>query len=313
MINIYKYTSDKQDEWNHFLCSSKNGVFLFNRGYMEYHRHLFVDFSLMIYEGENLVALLPANIESDQLVSHAGLTFGGVVTDARMSVSLMLKVLDEIINYARGRNLKKVIYKRIPYIYHSSPSEEDLYALFIRNAKLIRRDASSTIYLKNLLPFRKNRTRAIKKAEASQIKVRESEDFFSFWKILSSNLATKYNKKPVHSLQEITYLHQIFPKNIRLFASYLNGSMLAGVVVYESANVAHAQYIAKDPDNMVPGSLDILFYNLIKKYSSSISYFDFGISTEKEGLHLNENLISFKEGFGARAIAYDFYGIDIHG
>ena len=50
MINIVKYSSEKRNEWNEFLCESKNGLFLFDRDYMEYHSDRFVDFSLMIYK-----------------------------------------------------------------------------------------------------------------------------------------------------------------------------------------------------------------------------------------------------------------------
>jgi hypothetical protein len=36
-------------------------------------------------------------------------------------------------------------------------------------------------------------------------------------------------------------------------------------------------------------------------------YFDFGISTEKQGTYLNKQLIYQKEGFGARGVCYDWY------
>jgi hypothetical protein len=36
-------------------------------------------------------------------------------------------------------------------------------------------------------------------------------------------------------------------------------------------------------------------------------YFDFGISNERGGRILNEGLADYKEGFGARAVAHDFY------
>lgn len=279
---------------------------------MDYHSHKFADSSLMIYEGKKLVALLPANIESDQLISHGGLTFGGLIIDGRMSVSLMLKIFDEIINYIKDKDINHIVYKRVPYIYHSFPSEEDLYALFIKKAKLYRRDISSAIYLKNPVNLRKDRIRAINKAKSFRIDVRESNDFSSFWNILRFNLKQRYDKKPVHSLQEMLFLHRKFPKNIKLFASYMKGTMVAGTIIYESSNVAHLQYSARDTNNIVKGSLDILISYLIEKYSLSKSYFDFGISTEQDGLYLNKNLISFKEGFGAKAIAYDFYRIDAY-
>lgn len=312
MVNIIKYSSSKRREWNDFLTGSKNGTFLFNRDYVEYHGERFTDFSLMVYDGGELIALLPANIDSDQLVSHGGLSFGGFIVDSRMKVSIMLKIFNELIKLMQAENINKLIYKKIPYIYHSIPSDEDLYALSKIGARLTRRDVSSTIYFRNIIPFQKNRIRAIKKAEHMDIGARESEDFSSFWRILQSNLWLKHNKYPVHSLDEIIYLRNKFPRNIRLFASHKDYVMIAGVVVYESSNVAHVQYIASDPNNNIKGSLDIILSYIIKKYSSEKTYFDFGISTENNGIYLNEGLAFFKEGFGARAVVHDFYEVDIN-
>ena len=44
---------------------------------------------------------------------------------------------------------------------------------------------------------------------------------------------------------------------------------------------------------------------LVKK-----KYFDFGISNEKQGKHINKGLNFWKEGFGARTITQDFYRIN---
>lgn len=312
MIDIFEYNSSKKGEWNDFLCTSKNGTFLFNRDYMDYHKHRFLDNSLMIYKDQDLVALFPANMANNCLVSHGGLTYGGLITDKRMNASLMLKIVNNIVNYSKNKDLNEIVYKAIPYIYHLIPSDEDLYALFINGAKLFRRDASSTIYLRDKIAFNKKRIHIIKKAQSCKIKVKESDDFGSFWGILKSNLFKKHRKEPVHSLHEIEYLYEKFPQNIRLFASYIDDCMLGGVVIYESTNVAHVQYMASDPSNTVPGSLDIIISYLVEKYSTGKNFFDFGISTEKEGTYLNEGLIFFKESFGARATAYDSYRRNLH-
>ena len=147
----------------------------------------------------------------------------------------------------------------------------------------------------------------IKKAQSCKTEVKESDDFASFWRILKLNLFKKYRKEPVHSLYEIEHLYEKFPQNIRLFASYIEDFMLGGVVIYESTNVAHVQYMASDPSCTVPGSLDIIISYLVEEYSTGKTFFDFGISTENEGTYLNEGLIFFKESFGARATAYDSY------
>ena len=99
-----------------------------------------------------------------------------------------------------------------------------------------------------------------------------------------------------------------FPHNIRLFTANDDGdTVLAGVVVYETANVAHLQYIAASPAGKKAGALDMLIMHLIENVYKEKQYIDFGISTENGGKVLNEGLISQKEGFGGRAIVYDTY------
>jgi hypothetical protein len=83
--------------------------------------------------------------------------------------------------------------------------------------------------------------------------------------------------------------------------------MYGGVIIFESENVAHAQYQAATDEGLKLGGTDLIFDYLINDYYEDKRYFNFGISTENEGLRLNEGLIWYKEQFGARAIVQDFY------
>jgi len=311
-IEIVKYSPSRKKEWDNFVEKSKNGVFLFYRDYMEYHSDRFKDFSLMIYNKGRLVSLLPANISGNTLFSHAGLTFGGFITDTTMTVSLFYRIFEKTINYLKDESISKLVYKCIPYIYHLIPAEEDRYVLFRFDARLIRRDVTSTICLSNQIGFYESRNRCIKKAKNNGIIVKQTDEFEKYWEILTENLLNKYKKKPVHSIEEIKYLYNKFPNHIKLFAAYKDDIMLAGVVMYESnMNVAHAQYIANSPIGRKMNALDILFEYLINYYARKRKYFDFGISTEQEGRYLNESLIFYKESFGARACVHDFYEVDV--
>ena len=119
---------------------------------------------------------------------------------------------------------------------------------------------------------------------------------------------SKYHSAtPVHTADEIKLLANRFPENIKLYVAYKNNEMLAGVLVYITPNVVHTQYIANSDMGRQCGALDIVMDYLINNCYSEKEYFDFGISTENEGLFLNEGLISQKQEFGGRAIAYDFY------
>ena len=83
MYEIRRYTPEMADEWNLFVAGSKNGTFLFDRRYMDYHSDRFEDCSLMVYRKNRLFALLPGNRKDKTYVSHQGLTYGGLITDGQ--------------------------------------------------------------------------------------------------------------------------------------------------------------------------------------------------------------------------------------
>ena len=43
MIQVARYDKSQETEWNSFVGRSKNGTFLFNRGFMDYHADRFTD------------------------------------------------------------------------------------------------------------------------------------------------------------------------------------------------------------------------------------------------------------------------------
>ena len=51
----------------------------------------------------------------------------------------------------------------------------------------------------------------------------------------------------------------------------------------------------------------MLFDHLINHRYAHVPYFDFGKSTNGDGHDLNHSLIFQKEGFGGRAVCYDWY------
>ena len=103
-MNIHRYTSSDKPIWDAFVRASKNGTFLFERDYMDYHRDRFFDHSLMFLDDKGrLVALLPANeVELDgvrHLYSHQGLTYGGFVLSTKNTVEQVIELFDETVSY----------------------------------------------------------------------------------------------------------------------------------------------------------------------------------------------------------------------
>ena len=99
----------------------------------------------MIYNGDKLIAVLPANRVDEVLWSHQGLTYGGFITSTDMTTPLMVDVMTATLSRLRKEGLKSLLYKCVPSIYHTIPAEEDRWALFIISAKVFSRDVLSVL------------------------------------------------------------------------------------------------------------------------------------------------------------------------
>ena len=300
------------DEWNLFVAASKNGTFLFDRRFMDYHNDRFCDHSLLVYRDQRLYALLPANQKDDTLVSHGGLTYGGLVTDSRCSAKGVLDAFTAINEYLRQQGFRHVVYKAVPWIYHQLPAEEDLYALTsVCHARLTIRDISSAIIGDRKMRFSESRKSGIRKAHRQGLTVAESTDFAAFWQILNENLTGKYGVRPVHSVAELELLHSRFPEKIRLYMVFDGETPVGGTLLFLTPQVLHTQYISANAFGKQHGAIDLLFDHLINNTYKDYPYIDFGKSTVSDSADLNEQLIFQKEGFGARAVCYDTYEYDL--
>lgn len=311
MIEVRRYNKINADSWDAFVDGSKNGTFMLKRGYMDYHSDRFIDHSLMFYDNDKLVAILPASQHDYELRSHGGLTYGGLIMSTETRVHQAIEIFTALKNYMKEQNITSLLYKRVPEIYYRYPSDEDVYALYRVGANLIRRDFSSTIYLPSKIKFSERRKRGIKQAVKQSIVVQQSTDYMSYIDMLSEILQKYHDTKPVHSTEELELLASRFPENIKLYAAYKEDKMLAGAVVFITDKVAHAQYIANSDEGRLCGALDAVMDYLINQLYANKKYFDFGVSTENEGIYLNEGLATQKQEFGGRGIVYDFYELKV--
>ena len=308
---IRTYQTSDYETWNAFIGQAKNATFLFHRDFMEYHSDRFLDYSILIFDAEKLVSVLPANRVGDAIFSHQGLTYGGLVYTEKIKLSSVIAIFRSILFFLNENNIGKLHIKTIPSIYHSKPAEELNYALFLVEARLERRDSLAVIDLTKPYFITKTRKESIRRGIKNNLVIKEELNFSLFWnEILIPNLNTKYLAKPVHSIEEITQLQNKFSTNIRHFNVYFNDIIVAGTTVFVSENVAHPQYISGNYQKNELGSLDFLYHHLITSVFNKKHFFDFGISNENQGLKLNEGLVFWKESFGASIIVHDFYEVN---
>lgn len=314
-IQVRQYTNADAQAWDDLVDHSWNGTFLHTRRFLSYHGGRFSDKSLIIEdEKKHIVGVFPAALNpeaSDCVVSHPGITYGSIVHAGDLRGARMLEALEQICDFYRQTNITTLIYKAVPYIYHRVPASDDLYALFRLSAVRYRCDLSASINLYNRNKLSQRRIRSLSKAQKNKVFIDDlNEDCREFWSVLQDNLVRKHNMRPVHSLDEISFLHSMFPYNIQFVVGKLDGVVVAGVVLFKTQNVIHAQYIASSQRGQEVSALDAVFDRCINLSKlSGVHYFNFGVSTENSGQYLNDGLHQFKTEFGGGGVVHEFYKI----
>ncbi len=301
------YEPKYRTEWDSVVASSRVPHFLFYRDYMEYHSDRFEDASLLLIEDGKRTAILPANRSGDVIASHGGLTFGGLLADSSITSNSMLGAFAAAVSHYRVTGARKLLYAPAPHIYHAVPADEDLYALFRLGAVLVRRDLSSALAPASHPRPSKGRRASVKQSGSEGLTIGIDADYGTYMRLLEETLRERHNVTPTHTSDELTVLANRFPENIRLFTARDGDKLLAGVVIYETPVVAHAQYMAASPEGRGRAALDAVVDRLVRDTYRSKPWFDFGISTTHDGTVLNVQLARYKESYGARGVAYDRY------
>lgn len=310
-FQVNNFASADADSWNGLVKNSRSGLFLFQRGFMEYHADRFCDASLMLYSRNKLRGIFPANRSGSTVYSHQGLTYGGLLTGPDVKAAEIEGMFYAMADYYRTLGVTQIHYKKMPWCFSATPCAEDEYFLHQRGARLVRRDLSSVIDLRNRPKLSDSRRNVLKKARELGMQINELQGCAAFHALLTQALA-KHSAKPVHSLAELELLIARFPAQIRLYGACLHGELLAAACLFDFGHIVHTQYLAASDAGRKVGALDHLLETLIQN-SMHVSkhFFSFGISTEDAGKVLNHGLLTQKEGFGGRGVVHDFYEWDL--
>lgn len=313
---IRPFCMSDANTWDLFCEEALQATFLHTRLFLSYHGDRFVDQSLIIEEDNRIIGLFPAAIsnEFDRCVSsHPGITYGGMLHKGQLRGEKMINVMTEISFYYHALGFTRLLYKAIPTIYQRSPAQDDEYALFSLGADITRIDLSATINLFNRLPASQRRRRSRKKALRFGVNILEGPQYLqSFWNTLSFNLELKHGVKPVHSIAEIMLLVDRFPQSIKFIGANIGEEIVAGILLFITPSVYHAQYIASSEKGAEISALDLVFeHSIASAIEEEKHWFDFGVSTESNGKILNDGLHRFKCEFGGGGGIHNFYDLDL--
>ncbi|MCH9659849.1 MAG: GNAT family N-acetyltransferase [Bacteroidetes bacterium] len=279
---------------------------------MDYHKDRFQDCSLLVFKKEELVAVLPAHESNHEVYSHKGLTYGGLLTKSSTTSDIEL-CFNAILAFLKDENFTAVTLKLIPQFLQGNYSSAIEYFLFQKNATLIHRDLNLVIDLRNDIDLHRSKRRLVKVLEASPLKVVKSDSFKEFWEgILIPVLQEKFDATPVHSLAEITMLHEKFPENIVQYNLEEDGVVVAGITLFIANGVVKSQYSAAHNRGKELRALELLYVALFETFKKEgYRYFDLGTTTLSGTKDYNTGLTRYKEEFGASPMNLDVYRLTL--
>lgn len=318
MIEVVAYEPELENRWNQFVETAKNGHFMFDRRYMDYHRDRFPDRSLVFMKKDKVVALLPAHgptgddCDPGSIISHGGLSFGGLISGRAMNARLMLDVVDALLAFMHENGWSHLTYAPVPHLYHAYPAEEDLYALIERGATRIETKVSCALRIGSPPGYAKSRRHLINNTRklAGTLEIGEYHDIGAFHELVSHFLERRHGAVPVHSLEELRLLVGRFPENMKMFAAQREGELLAVEMVFLSPTCYRLQYKASSEEGGELHAADLIEDFLIQEYGKPGRWLDFGTSMIPGSQELDKTLIQYKESFGARVVLQNVYQLE---
>jgi hypothetical protein len=316
-MNVASYETSGAAKWDELVAEAPMGTFLHSRAFLSYHSDHFQDASVVLHDEKGgLLGVMPAAIDPgdpERVASHPGATFGGIVHPGSLLGQVMIEGLTAVIGHYRERGFERLGYAPVPWIYHQRPSADDLYALFRLNARRTGCDLSCAVDLEARARLSSRRRRGLAKARRESVEVVEGPELVDeLWPVVEANLAERHGARPVHTAAEMRMLIERFPSDIAVVLARHESAPVAGVVLFASPRVIHAQYIASTNAGNAVGALDATFdHCLAASEARGARYFDFGTSNRDAGRVLNEDLYGFKAQFGGGGVPYESYELDL--
>lgn len=313
---IRPYDDSQACKWDAFVMShAMNGTFLHTRRFLHYHPEgRFQDASVMVYNGQELCAVVPAAAQTVEgrlmLRSHPGSTFGGpVIGPELLRAPKLTELVADLDAYFQQQGFAGCEMKLTSDLFSTLPTDALQYALYhagytdeLEIAAYLPIEGKTHEAL--VADYSFNKRYDLKKCEKAGLirrALHTHEELSTFYELLCWNLQ-KFSAKPVHTLEELIDFHDARLKDEVAFIGIFDGARMvagAGLFYFAQTHVLHTQYLATAPDvkGYVPSTAlyDGVIRTGLERQARAVS---FGTSTYDRGRVLNRGLIQNKEGYG---------------
>lgn len=307
-FRIERYHEGLRDDWNRAVRLARNGLFFFERGFLDYHGPRFADCSLMIYEGRKPLALLPAHVEGDCLVSHRGLPFAGWIVSPEVCLRNMEMAFVLLGNYMRDTGIRRLAISPVPRVYARLPCEEELWCLRERGAVETGTKVTAVMRAGDFRTLAtEQRRRILRSGILDSCRVVVSTDIRGHMERVEEFLWRRHGVKPLHSPAEMGCIAAAFPHNIRIWEVWRDNVLVGGNLVFLMPHIVRPQHFYVSGDTEKTGGAGVLNGALLLLDEIQNHWWDFGTSMDPSTGSIDPLLHQFKESHGGRTAILPTY------
>lgn len=321
-LEVVQSDIESDIEWKEFVRNQYN--IFYDDKFLKYHdvfnkkinwHHL----KIKIKDTNRVYALITGCIDEDTntFISCRGVSFGGFLWKNKINVVEYLQIVAVFKEYIKAKNIKHCSLTVPPFIYMTSRNEENDYALFKSGFNV--KDVSITNII-DLDDFNHNKIsytvyKQVVKQQSDEIKYEvlehiEPYSLVEFYSLLKNDRESK-GAVPTHTREELIYLKNNLPDNIKIFQAKIEDE-LAGICVLFviNKNIILNFYLAaseKHKDTTVMKNL--LLHTIEWSAENNYKYYDIGTS-DVNG-KLLEGLFKFKKRFSAHGFLRKNFEINL--
>lgn len=316
-ISITDYDDSWEGEWDEFVMNhSINGTFLHTRRFLNYHPwDRFIDCSKLVLDSKGrIIAVCPACVitynEEKHLISHKGSTYGGIVLSSKYyKTQKVIDILEALECNWRKSGIVQVILKQTPNLFSLAPEALLEYCYYYKGY-CVKSELNLYVDLNkchedihyDISQGKRTNVHNCEKEGCSCRKLSTKDEIIAFYELLRITLK-KYNKKPIHSVEELIDFRDVRLRDeCDFYGVFLADRMIAGSMMFyfDRNRVAHTQYLCADPEYNVLSPMTFMYYSMMcEARNKGYDKISWGIVTEDMGNYLNEGLTKSKEAFGS--------------
>lgn len=301
MIRVERYTSAWKSHWDTVVRRAHNGHFMFERDFMEYHADRFDDHSLLFLDDDTPMAVLPAHRKGEDLISHQGLPFAGLVWVDAVRMSAMSNVVQILIDHLKANGLARLIYTPVPAPYKRFHDDGDVYQLERVGALLRETKVSCAVRVGTSPGIATTRGKHMRRAQRNGLQIDPKLDMARAYEMISTFLEKKSYRPPVHTLDELQLLARRFPDQIHVHGIFKEDSLLHSIISFHSESCIRLQYMGGTEQGREHYAPDFFYALLFQDPVNQGRWIDFGTSMDLATGELDPELHWYKESFGGRS------------